>query len=168
MHPLTEPDIRNSFINASRREAAQATLPDLARVPWDRLDYLGWTDAKRPGTSYVALEVAGETRGVALRRSSPTGVRRKAMCAWCEDITATDNVTMFVAKRAGAAGRRGNTVGTLICAEFTCSRNVRRAPLVVEMGANASPEEREFWTALRIEELRAKATRFFAAVMREG
>ena len=45
MNPLTEKLIRASFVNCSRREASQLTLPaDLSDLRWDRLDYLGWIE----------------------------------------------------------------------------------------------------------------------------
>ena len=40
---------------------------------------------------------------------------------------------LWVAKRAGQSGRNGNTVGTLICADFGCCRNVRVEPPVNEI-----------------------------------
>ena len=73
MIPVTEKQIHACFVNASRRETAQATLPDLAALSWDRLDHLG---------------------------------------------------------------RRGDTIATLICTEFVCSRNVRRPPTSVEAGTD--------------------------------
>lgn len=48
MRALTAPEIHASFVNSTRREAAQAVLPDLSALDWDRLDYLGWTDPKNP------------------------------------------------------------------------------------------------------------------------
>jgi hypothetical protein len=32
------------------------------------------------------------------------------------------------AKRAGDAGRNGNTIGTLVCADFECAANVQKRP----------------------------------------
>jgi hypothetical protein len=37
-------------------------------------------------------------------------------------------------RRAGKAGRNGNTVGTLVCADFGCSRNARKLPAVAYLG----------------------------------
>lgn len=165
MQTLTDKTIRASFVNASRRELTEAPIPDLTTVGWDRLDYLGWTDPQRPAVSYVALEVDGDVSTVILRLAGGQ-TRRKAMCAWCEDISATHNVAMFSAKRAGAAGRKGDTVGTLICADFGCSRNVRRAPSLSEIGATPTPEELEFWQAIRIEHLKTNFGRLLQAVTR--
>ncbi len=46
MTPLTEKQVRASFVNASKREANQATLPDLAAINWDGLDYLAGGTAR--------------------------------------------------------------------------------------------------------------------------
>ena len=135
MNPLTEKQIRASLLNASRREVAQAVLPDLATVPWDRLDHLGWRDRKAPLSAYVVLELDGEPTGVLLRASPApaSGRRRSAMCSWCRDLSSVA-ATLYVARRGGSAGRDGNTIGTLICEDFSCSRNVRRPPTSAESG----------------------------------
>jgi hypothetical protein len=168
MHPLTERDVRASFVNASRREAAQATLPDLSALRWDRLDYLGWTDRKAPLMSYVVVPDSDGTDGadgvlvgVVLRSTDRTARRRQAVCAWCEDVVAVDDVSLYVARRAGASGRSGNTIGTLICTRFACSANVRRPPRIVEAG-----DDPEGFVAGRIDGLRERAARFVAEVRR--
>jgi len=135
MNALTEKQIRASLINASRREVTQAVLPDLATLPWERLDYVGWRDRKAPLAAYVVLELDGEPTGVLLRAGTApaSGVRRKALCAWCRDLSSVD-AGLYVARRGGASGRAGNTIGTLVCREFTCSRNTRRPPTSSEAG----------------------------------
>ena len=135
MDPLNEKQIRASFLNATRREVASANLPDLAEVSWERLDYLGWTDRKAPLAAYVVLELDGAPTGVLLRASAApaSGRRRSAMCAWCRDLASVE-ATLYVARRGGASGRAGNTIGTLVCADFSCSRNVRRPPTSSESG----------------------------------
>ena len=161
MNPLTEKQIRASFVNASKREATQATLPDLDSLDWDRLDYLGWRDRRAPLAAYAVVPVDGEPVGILLRSSDAKtgGPRKRAVCAWCEDVIATNDVSLFVAKRAGAAGRNGNTVGTLICADFACSQNARRRPTIVEAGADAAAV-----VARRIAGLQDRSARFVAAV----
>lgn len=164
MHALTEKQIRTAFVNASRREATQATLPDLDALDWDRLDYLGWRDRKAPLSAYVVLEVDGDPTGVLLRASDGTRTRRRAVCAWCEDVVVTDDVTLYVARRGGASGRRGNTIGTLICTDFLCSANVRRPPTRTEAGSDAD-ELREQIVARRVAGLRERSQRFVAEVL---
>ena len=168
MNPLTEKQIRASFVNASKREAAQATLPDLDTLDWDHLDYLGWRDRKAPLAAYAVVPLDGEPVGVLLRSTdAKTGGRRKrALCAWCEDVVVTDDVSLYVARRAGAAGRRGNTVGTLICTQFLCSQNVRRVPTRTEIGDDESM--RDVMVEMRIDGLRERSARFVAEVLRDA
>lgn len=163
MDPLTEKQIRASFVNCSRREAAQVTLPaDLSELRWDRLDYLGWIDRKAPLRAYVVLPVEDALVGIALRSPEVAGKRRRAVCAWCEDVYATDDVSLYVARRAGAPGRNGDTIGTLICTTFGCSANVRRPPTIIEAGDDAAGVVRR-----RIAGLRERSARFADEVLRE-
>lgn len=164
MNPLTEKQIRAALLNASKREAAQATLPDVATLDWEQLDYLGWRDRKAPLSAYVVLELDGEPTGMLLRAADvKTGrARAKGVCAWCEDVVVTDDVSLYVARRGGASGRNGNTIGTLICTEFVCSRNVRRKPTFTEAGND--PAVRELIIGRRIAGLRERAARFVAEV----
>jgi hypothetical protein len=165
MDPLTENQIRASFVNATRREVSQAVLPDLAGLAWDRLDHLGWRDRKAPLAAYVVLPLDGGPVGLLLRAGTPpaSGVRRRALCSWCHDIVDTD-ASLYVARRAGAAGRQGNTVGTLICTEFQCSRNVRRPPTLEELGTT-DDAARQRMIAERIEGLRTRSAQFAVEVL---
>lgn len=166
MNPLTEKQLRACFVNASRREAAQATLPDLDALRWDRLEYLGWRDRKAPLAAYVVVELDDEPVGVLLRSGDATkGTRRRAVCAWCEDVVETDDVSLYVARRGGALGRRGDTIGTLICTEFRCSRNVRRTPTRAEAGSDRD-SVREQIVERRVAGLRERSARFVAEVLR--
>jgi hypothetical protein len=128
MRTLTERDIRASFINASRKEVATLSLPaGFDGIDFDRLDFLGWFDAKFPRRAYVVAEVDGAPIGVLLQRAEQR-VLARALCSWCEDVTLRNDVQFFAARRAGAAGRKGDTIGTLACANFGCSHNVRLLP----------------------------------------
>ncbi|MBF0689598.1 MAG: FBP domain-containing protein [Cellulomonas sp.] len=165
MLPLTEKQLRTSFVNASRREANDATLPDLSALDWDRLEYLGWHDRRAPLSAYVVVELDDGPVGVLLRAADPPKVRRRTICAWCEDVVVTDDVSMYVARRGGASGKRGNTIGTLICTDFTCSRNVRRPPTRTEAGSDAEAL-REQIVARRIAGLRERSVRFVEEIRR--
>ena len=158
MIPLTEQLIRTSFVNATRGEAKRAELPDLSAPDWESLDYFGWHDPRRPMVAYVAMVVDGDLVCVLLRRVKSTGSRRM-LCAWCQDVVEGDSAAFYVAPRAGASGRQGNTVGTMICSDFGCSANARREPTITEMSSK-DEAERQFWIDLRIDELRSRSTRF--------
>jgi hypothetical protein len=132
--PITESIIRTSFVNASLRERNNLTLPSgFPDLEWDKLDFLGWRDAKIPSLGYVVANVDDATIAILLRQSEGTA-RSRPQCAWCADILLPNDVALFTAKRAGQAGRNGNTIGTLVCSRFECSTNVRKRPSVAYIG----------------------------------
>lgn len=159
MIPLDDARIRASFVNASLRERKAVLLPPaLEAMSWDDLDYLGWRDPKQPKIGYVVAEVDARPVGVVLREAG-SRPRTRAQCAWCNDVELPNEVVLFVARRAGDAGRRGDTVGTLACAGFECSRNARRLPPSAYLGF-----DREAARDRRIEALRENVTAFLRDV----
>lgn len=161
MYELTAARIRSSFINASRSEAAKLTLPrNFDSLDWDSLDFLGWRDGKMPLRGYLVLPCANGPVGIMLR--APEGGAKKnraVLCELCRDIHSKDDVLLWVAKRAGQSGRNGNTVGTLICADFGCCRNARVAPPVNDI--NPDPEAA---VARQVEGLIARTAQFMDRV----
>ncbi|GAA2230872.1 FBP domain-containing protein [Herbiconiux moechotypicola] len=150
MLSLTEQQIRASFVNASRKEVSDVTLPpDFETLSFDSLDYLGWHDRKLARRSYVVAEVDGEPVGVVLKQSDKRPLSR-AQCSWCSDVNLTNEVVFYSAKRAGAAGRNGNTIGTLICADFGCSANVRKLPPMAYIGFDAEAARLDNITGLQL------------------
>jgi len=162
MHALTEKQIRSSFVNASRREVDRAVLPDLTTQPWDHLDLLGWRDPKAPLAAYVVLELDRGPVGLLLRAPEPGGRRKKATCTWCRDLV-TARAGLFVARRGGASGRAGNTLGLLLCEDLGCSTNVRRPPTSSEAGDGVEAVADQV-VAERIAGLRERASAFVAQV----
>ena len=86
--------------------------------------------------------------------------RRSVMCLLCRSTHPGDAVSLFTARRAGEAGRNGDTVGTYVCADLGCAARARteippwlhdRDPLLVG-------EE-------RVAELRGRVGEFLAAVL---
>ena len=53
---------------------------------------------------------------------------RKAMCAICRAVDSASSIALFSARRTGPAGRKGDSVGTYICAGLDCSFQLRVAP----------------------------------------
>lgn len=160
MLPLTDKTIRASFINATRKEASSLTLPaDFDSIDWDRLDYLGWRDPKFDRRAYVIVpSLDGDLTGIVLRHPGPAG-RKKAQCSWCNDTSTPNPVLMYSAKRSGESGRNGNTVGALICEDFQCSRNARRAPIPWYEDFDVEVERQR-----QIEELQLRVAAFAAQV----
>jgi hypothetical protein len=128
MRPFSDSELRSSLVNVTVRERAQLTAPpDLADRRWDRLDFFGWRDPRIPALGYVVVELDDEPVGVLLKQAE-RNPRMQAQCSWCEDVQLPNPVVFFGAKRAGRAGRNGDTIGTLVCAHFECSANVRKRP----------------------------------------
>ncbi|MGW7611176.1 FBP domain-containing protein [Streptomyces sp. NPDC054766] len=133
MRSLTEQDIRNSFINCSRGEAKRLATPrDLDERPWGDLDFLGWRDPGAPDRSYLVTEQEGGEGdeggivGITLRLpSSRRGLLHRSMCSLCLTTHPGDGVSLMTARKAGATGREGNSVGVYICADLACSLYVR-------------------------------------------
>lgn len=161
MLKLTEAQLRASFVNVSQRERKAVPAPDLDAVDWDEIDLLGWRDAKQPKVGYVVGIVDGEPVGILLRTTDASTLSRP-QCSWCEDVHLPNDVTFFSARRAGKAGRAGDTVGTLVCDRFECSANVRTLPVATYDGYDV-------WAARdrRIEALRTHVERFLRNV-RDG
>lgn len=149
MHALDEERIRASFTNTTVRERkAIVPPPALERLDWEALDYLGWRDPKRPQLGCVVAELDDGPVGVLLQQAERTP-RARAQCSWCEDVQLPNDVVFFSAKRGGDAGRRGDTVGTLVCAGFECSTNVRRMPTLAYVGFDREAERQRRIASLR-------------------
>ncbi len=159
MQPLTETFIRSSFVNASRKEVKEVTFTDgfeaLTEADWASLDFLGWRDPKFVRRAYVVLpRLDGDPVGVMLKQAEASP-RSRAMCNWCQDVRLPNDVVFWSAKRVGDAGRRGATVGTLICRDFECSRNVRNDPPPAYEGYDVAAAR-----VKRIDDLRLKVAAF--------
>ncbi|MCU6479952.1 FBP domain-containing protein [Arthrobacter sp. A2-55] len=149
MLSLDEKTIRSSFINASQRERSNMNLPEnFDTLDWDGLDFLGWRDKKYPELGYAVAWTGGRPVGVLLRQVEGK-TRSRPQCAWCEDVYLPNDVVFFNTKRAGAPGRQGNTVATLVCANFECSANVRRLPPVAYLGFDVEAARVERIAALQ-------------------
>ncbi|MET9134082.1 FBP domain-containing protein [Streptomyces antibioticus] len=127
MKPLTEQDIRSSFVNCSKGEAKRLPVPrDLDDRPWDDLDFLGWRDPGAPDRGYLVTEREDRLVGVMLRLPpSRHGSPHRSMCSLCLTVHPGGGVSLMTARKTGAAGREGNSVGLYMCADLACSLYVR-------------------------------------------
>jgi hypothetical protein len=160
MLPLDEGTLRASFVNTTRKEVSDLTLPaGFPDLDWDRLDLLGWRDPKLPKRAYVVVPTADGVVGVLLGRAEAKP-RARAQCSWCQDVRLPNDVVLYTAKRAGAAGRKGDTVGVLVCEAFQCSHNVRKPPPVAYLGFDVEAARQE-----RIRTLQERAAGVAGAVL---
>ncbi|WP_225726637.1 MULTISPECIES: FBP domain-containing protein [unclassified Nocardia] len=145
MKPVTEQDIRASFVNCSKGDAKRLPIPrDLAEKPWDDLDFLGWNDQSMPGRSYLVVPQADRLLGVAMRYETG-GPGRTQMCAICLTTHTAHGVSLMTAAKAGESGRLGNSVGTYMCTDLACSlyaRNKKRPALGARYREDLTPEEK--------------------------
>jgi hypothetical protein len=126
MKPLTEADIRSSFVNASRGDAERLWLPGLHEVVWNDREYLGWRDVRMPLRGAIVFWRGDRPVGIMLRAAETSMTRgRSAMCLLCQTPQPADQVSLFSAPRAGDRGRNGDSVGTYICADLGCSHMIR-------------------------------------------
>ncbi|TDD30433.1 FBP domain-containing protein [Kribbella turkmenica] len=145
MQPLSVEEIRRSFVNSSKSLVKAMTLPRaFADLPWESLDYLGWRDPKAPNRAYLVVRRDGDVTGIALNTQATGKPRRgTGLCDLCHTAHQVTDVALFAARRAGAAGRDGNTVGLYICADLACSLYLRGLrELEVPQGETAAPEVR--------------------------
>jgi FBP C-terminal treble-clef zinc-finger len=157
----TDTRIRHAIANTTKGEAARLTLPAWVRdLDLDAVeDVLGWRDPKAPGRGVLLVPGPQGVVGVALR-AGEHAVRTAAMCALCRTTHAPGRVELLVARRAGAAGRGGDTVGTYVCGDLACARHVRveRATAALRPDPGTTVDERRAG-------LRERARRFVTSVL---
>ncbi|MFD7290487.1 FBP domain-containing protein [Streptomyces sp. NPDC057539] len=128
MKPLTEDEIRGSFVNCSKGEARRMNLPrELSDLPWADLDFLGWRDPGAPDRGYLVAERAGAWVGVTLRAPSSgrKSFLKSSICSICVTPHAASGIDLMTAPKVGVAGRQGNSVGMYMCADLACPLYVR-------------------------------------------
>ncbi|MEU1707477.1 FBP domain-containing protein [Streptomyces sp. NPDC005706] len=152
MRPLTEQDIRDSFVNCSKGEAKRLAVPrDLGERPWDDLDFLGWREPGAPDRSYLVAEREDGLVGVALRYpTARRGLLHRSLCSVCLTTHPGGGVSLMTARKAGPAGREGNSVGVYMCTDLACSLYVR--------GKKVPQSGGRFEESLTLEEQIARAT----------
>jgi len=162
--PVTEKALRASLVNASRKEASDLTLPaDFDDLDWDALDLLGWRDPKLSRRAYAIVQTLDDDLVGILFKQAEASPRSRAVCTWCQDVRLPNDVVFYSAKRPGAAGRNGDTVGTLVCQDFQCSQNVRRNPPLAYEGYDLEAARRQ-----RIDNLRLRAASFADGLVSGG
>jgi hypothetical protein len=131
--PLTEDDIRSSFVNATDEQLARLPIPGIHETLWSEREFLGWRDPQASRLGYIVHWMDGRPTGILVRAASG-GLRPgiAAMCSFCHSSQPATQVRMFSAPRAGEAGRNGNTIGSYICDDLACSLLIRITPQHVQ------------------------------------
>ncbi|HEY1529582.1 MAG TPA: FBP domain-containing protein [Galbitalea sp.] len=129
MEPLSEDQIRSSFVNASNDAILRMPLPGLHETVWADREYLGWLDPTFAQRGYIVYWREGKPFGILLRSASSSLSRSiSAMCSLCRTHQPGSQVSLFTVPKAGQAGLDGNTIGTYICSDLSCSTIIRIVP----------------------------------------
>ncbi|MBG0821882.1 FBP domain-containing protein [Planomonospora sp. ID91781] len=166
MRPVTEHDIRTSFVNCSKGEAKRLGLPkDLADQPWEDLDFLGWRDPGAPERAYLVAERDGRLVGISLRATSggSRGFTSRSMCSLCLTTHPGGGVALMTARRTGEPGRQGNSVGQYLCTDLACSlytrgRKQAAGDGVIVVEESLTPEEKAVRTRANLHSFLDKVT----------
>lgn len=160
MNSYTRAQILDALRGATRSELKKVTFAaDFDAVDFGKLDYYGWADPKIPRRAYVLVDRPDGPIALLLTQAA-VKPRGRAMCTWCNDVNLTDDAVLYTVRRGGAAGRKGDTIGTLICATFGCSRNVRQLPPAYHKDTDLALIRDQ-----RVEELRRKVHGFVDKVL---
>ncbi|WP_072802813.1 FBP domain-containing protein [Rhodococcoides yunnanense] len=145
MEPITENEIRASFVNCSKGDAKRLNVPrTLADTSWDELDFLGWTDPSYAGRAYLVVPRPDGPVGIAVRYETG-GSDRAQMCTICMTMHSRGNVSLMTARKVGESGRKGNTVGTYMCTDLACplyARGKKTPALGNRYRESLTPDER--------------------------
>jgi hypothetical protein len=129
MQALTEEQIRASFVNLPVEAVERMPMPGLHETVWADREYLGWLDPTFAQRGYIVYWREGKPFGIVLRSGSSTLSRGiSAMCSLCRTHQPGSQVSLFTVPKAGEAGRNGNTIGTYICSDLSCSTIIRIVP----------------------------------------
>jgi hypothetical protein len=129
MRPLSDEQIRASFVNASPEAIERMPLPGLHETVWAEREYLGWLDPTFAQRGYIVYWREGKPFGIILRSASSSLSRSiSAMCSLCRTHQPGNQVSLFTVPKAGQAGLNGNTIGTYICSDLSCSTIIRIVP----------------------------------------
>jgi hypothetical protein len=129
VRPVTVDDIRRSMINMTEADLESMSIPGLHETLWDEREFLGWRDVNHNTKGYLVFWVGDSPRGFMVRSAEsqmPAG--KSAICVLCHTAQPAPQVSLFTAPKAGEEGKRGNTVGTYLCADLACSTLIRITP----------------------------------------
>ena len=160
MDSYTRDQILGAFRSATRSEVKKVTFAaNFDTVEFGKLDFYGWSDPKIPRRAYVLVDRPDGPVALLLSRTAAKP-RARAMCTWCNDVNLTDEAVLYTVRRGGAAGRKGDTIGTMICENFGCSRNVRQLPPAYHKDTDLDHLREQ-----QVAELRRKVRGFVNAVL---
>ncbi|MET9329021.1 FBP domain-containing protein [Tsukamurella sp. NPDC003166] len=164
MDSVSQQQIVDAFRGATKSEVKRVTFPaDFDDIDFGRLEYLGWRDRKIPRRAYVAVPTDGPDGAelvTILLTQAEAKPKAKAMCSWCRDVNITSQAVLYTVRRGGAAGRKGDTIGMLVCEDFSCAANARKLPPAFHKGTDVEQIREQ-----NLADLRTRVNGFVAEVL---
>jgi hypothetical protein len=117
MRPLTKEEILQVF---SEKERRKLKLPDLEKIDWENLDFLGWIHPSGH-LGYVVYEFPSGLRGIVLECSTNVFGQGIRMCSWCYTLNIASRVRLFTYR----VPNTNRTIGDYLCADLECSLYLR-------------------------------------------
>lgn len=121
MESISESEIRAAFDG----QANEVFIPDLNKVSWDLLDYLGWIHPNgRVGYIVLTSPLDGALKGTLLQRSMFSSKHAGfEMCSLCHHVHKPNGTAMFTVRCNDNTKHR--SVGNVVCKNLDCSLRIR-------------------------------------------
>lgn len=160
MDPVSQQQIIDAFRGATKSEVKRVTFPqDFDDLDFAALEFVGWRDRKIPRRAYVSVPTDDGLVTILLTQAEAKP-KAKAMCTWCRDVNITSQAVLFTVRRGGSAGRKGDTIGVLVCEDFLCSANARKLPPAFHKGTDTEQIREQ-----NLADLRRRVNGFVAEVL---
>ena len=160
MDPVSQQQIIDAFRGATKSEVKRVTFPaDFDDIDFGKLEFLGWRDKKIPRRAYVSVPTDGGLVTILLTQAEAKP-KAKAMCTWCRDVNITSQAVLYTVRRGGPAGRKGDTIGVLVCEDFSCAANARKLPPAFHKGTDTEQIREQ-----NLADLRRRVNGFVAEVL---
>lgn len=160
MDPVSQQQIIDAFRGATKSEVKRVTFPqDFDDLDFAALEFVGWRDRKIPRRAYVSVPTDDGLVTILLTQAEAKP-KAKAMCTWCRDVNITSQAVLFTVRRGGSAGRKGDTIGVLVCEDFRCAANARKLPPAFHKGTDTAQIREQ-----NLADLRRRVNGFVAEVL---
>ncbi|MFD9825905.1 FBP domain-containing protein [Tsukamurella tyrosinosolvens] len=160
MDPVSQQQIIDAFRGATKSEVKRVTFPqDFDALDFAALEFVGWRDRKIPRRAYVSVPTDDGLVTILLTQAEAKP-KAKAMCTWCRDVNITSQAVLFTVRRGGSAGRKGDTIGVLVCEDFRCAANARKLPPAFHKGTDTAQIREQ-----NLADLRRRVNGFVAEVL---
>ncbi|KXO96732.1 Uncharacterised protein [Tsukamurella tyrosinosolvens] len=160
MDPVSQQQIIDAFRGATKSEVKRVTFPqDFDDLDFAALEFVGWRDRKIPRRAYVSVPTDDGLVTILLTQAEAKP-KAKAMCTWCRDVNITSQAVLFTVRRGGSAGRKGDTIGVLVCEDFRCAANARKLPPAFHKGTDTEQIREQ-----NLADLRRRVNGFVAEVL---